>query len=57
MALKSQNEWNKKNTTMVAIKLNHNTDSDIIEQLEKQPSKMGYIKQLIRDDIQKHKAE
>ena len=53
----AQTEWNKNNTSRVVLKLNHNTDSDIIEQLEKQSSKMGYIKQLIRDDIQKHKAE
>ena len=53
----AHNAWDKQNTKMIHVKLNFNTDSDIIDQLEKQPSKMGYIKQLIRDDIQKHKAE
>lgn len=27
------------------------TEQDIIEQLEKQPNKSGYIKKLIREDI------
>ena len=33
------------------LKLNVNTDADIIDYLQKQPSMQGYIKQLIREDI------
>ena len=33
------------------LKLNVNTDADIIAHLEKQPSMQGYIKQLIRRDL------
>lgn len=31
------------------------TEADLIEQIEKQPQKQTYIKDLIRDDIKKEK--
>lgn len=34
------------------LKLNINTDADIIAHLDKQTSMQGYIKQLIRQDIE-----
>lgn len=43
------------NTTSVRLKLNINTDMDIIEKLEKVGNKTGYIKHLIRSDIEKSK--
>ena len=33
------------------IKLNINDDADIIERLDKQKNRQGYIKELIRTDI------
>ena len=39
------------NTRQVHLKLNCNTDADILEHLEKQESIQGYIKDLIRIDI------
>ena len=44
--------YNAKNTTRVAIALNNNTDHDIIEHLEAQPNKQGYIKNLIKKDME-----
>lgn len=49
--IKAANKFNKEKTKCIQIRLNKNTDADILEQLEKVPSKMGYIKQLIRNDI------
>ena len=49
------NDYNKKYTKTVLIRLNSNNDKDIIEQLDKVNSKMGYIKELIRKDIQAKK--
>lgn len=49
--IKAVNKFNKEKTKCIQIRLNKNTDADILEQLEKVPSKMGYIKQLIRNDI------
>lgn len=47
------NSYNKNATTTVLIRLNYKTDRDIIDKLSAVPSKMGYIKQLIRDDLNK----
>lgn len=53
--VKWSNDYNKKSTKTVLIRLNYNTDEDIIKQLDKVDSKMGYIKELIRKDIQTKK--
>lgn len=47
-------KYQKNNTRMFTIRLNLNTDTDIIEKLEQVESKQGYIKQLIRADIAGH---
>lgn len=44
-------KYDAAHTRQYHLKLNTGTDADIIEQLEKQESIQGYIKQLIRDDI------
>ena len=44
-------KYDAKNTKQYHLKLNLNTDADIIEWLNQQPSVQGYIKQLIREDI------
>ena len=49
--LKAIDKFNKEKTTIVSLRLNFNTDADIIEKLATVPSKMGYIKKLIRNDI------
>ena len=46
-------KYDSLNTKQIKLKLNLKTDRDIIEQLEKQGNKQGYIKQLIRADISK----
>lgn len=44
-------EYNKENTVQVALRLNKNTDKDVIKRLNDQKNKQGYIKNLIRKDI------
>jgi len=51
----SDYNYEKNNCTRVSIKLGNKTDADIIDKLNKQDNKQGYIKQLIRDDIRKEK--
>lgn len=46
-------KYDSLNTKQIKLKLNLKTDRDVIEQLEKQGNKQGYIKQLIRADISK----
>ena len=49
--LKAIAKYNKEKTKVTPVRLNFNTDADIIKMLDSVPSKMGYIKKLIRDDI------
>ena len=46
-------KYDKANTTDVRIKLNNNTDADILEKLNSVDNKQGYIKALIRADLNK----
>jgi hypothetical protein len=61
MATESQRRASAKydaaNTTSVRLKMNINTEMDIIERLEEVGNKNGYIKQLIRDDIERNKEK
>lgn len=50
--IRASNKYNKEKTISVQLRLNKTTDADIIAKLATVPSKMGYIKELIRKDIQ-----
>lgn len=50
---KASARWDAANTIQVKLKLNKNTDVDIIEKLQSVDNKQGYIKELIRADIAK----
>lgn len=47
-------KYDAKNTKQYHLKLNLTTDADVIDRLAQQESAQGYIKQLIREDIQKN---
>lgn len=49
------NKYNRNNTVQLLIRLNKNTDADIIAAISNAESKQGYIKALIRADIKKRK--
>lgn len=44
------------NTRQYHLKLNKKTDADIIELFDQQDSVQGYIKELVRADIEKSKV-
>ena len=48
---KADKKYIKNKTTMLVVKLFNSTDSDIISKLQAVPNKSGYVKQLIRKDI------
>ena len=48
---KAQARYDKANTKQVMLKLNRNTDADILAKLTEVGNVQGYIKQLIRKDI------
>lgn len=43
----------KKNLLGVTVQFNRKTEPELVEQIEKQPNKSGYIKGLIKADIEK----
>ena len=45
--------YDAKTAKYISLKLNSNTDQDLIEHLAKQPNIQGYLKELIREDIKK----
>lgn len=50
-AQKKYDEANKDKFRMIHLKLNRDTDADIISKLESVDSIQGYIKELIKNDI------
>lgn len=55
MSERPQDRYNKEKTTTVLLRLNKSTDADIINHLERTQNKTGYIKALIRADIENEK--
>lgn len=49
----AQSKYDKGNTKRLSLKLNLNTDADILEKLYSEKNVQGYIKKLIRSDILK----
>ena len=46
-------EWQKKNLKRFVIKLNKTKDADMLERLSECGNVQGYVKRLIREDMQK----
>lgn len=46
-------KYDAANTMQLHLKLNKKTDAEIIEHLKQQPNVQGYIKKLIREDMEK----
>ena len=46
-------KYDKANTKQILLKLNKNTDADILDRLDQVDNMQGYIKELIRKDISK----
>lgn len=51
--VRAQAKYDKEHTVKMSLKFNLKTDQDIITWLQKQKSKQGAIKQLIRQEIEK----
>jgi hypothetical protein len=53
---RQQADYDKRATKQILLKLNRNTDADILEHLDAQENRQGYIKRLIREDIARQAA-
>lgn len=51
--LKAGRKYDREHTRQIHLKLNRRTDGDVLEKLDSVPSKQGYIKELIREDIER----
>lgn len=49
---RAQDKYDKANTVQFRMKLNLKTDADILNKLSSVPNKQGYVKALIRSDIE-----
>lgn len=52
---KAVRKYDEAKTVQFKMKLNKGTDADILKMLESVQNKQGYIKQLIREDIERGK--
>jgi trehalose/maltose hydrolase-like predicted phosphorylase len=49
--IRANMKYNEKNTTQIKFSFNNKTDADVIAKLRSVPNKQGYVKELIRRDI------
>ena len=48
---RAQERYRRAKTISIFLRLNKDTDADILQRIQDEPSKMGYVKRLIREDI------
>lgn len=53
----AKKRWIKENTVIISVKLNRNTDTDIIKYLENVGSAAGAFKLALREYMKNHKDE
>ena len=51
-SLEYLNQYEKENIRQIKLKLNRKTEPELIEWIEKQENIQGYIKRLIREDME-----
>lgn len=49
--VKASMRYNAKNVKQIKLNLNYNTDQDIIDKLSSVGNKQGYLKSLVRRDL------
>ena len=53
--IKASNKYTKEHSKSYLIRFNRDTEQDIIKYLDSLDNKQGYIKNLIKDDIERNK--
>lgn len=54
---KSNAKYEKENLLRVLVKFNRKTEPDLVERMESQENKAGYLKRLVKDDIERDAQE
>ncbi len=57
MVYPSVKKYRKKSILHVGIDFNRNTEPELVEKIESVENRSGYVKELIRRDIEKKKEE
>lgn len=52
---RAQIKYDKANTRQITFKFNLKTDADILERLDSVDNRQGYVKELIRNDMEAEK--
>lgn len=50
-------KYDREHTKRISFKFNLTTDADILERLSSSPNRTGYLKRLIREDMQREEKE
>ena len=51
-----QRRYHAKAIVRVTVDFNRNTESELIGKIESEPNKSGYIKRLVREDVEREKG-
>jgi len=51
------NQYEKENIRQIRLKINRKTEPELIEWIEQQDNIQGYIKRLIREDMEREKEK
>lgn len=49
--------YSKKNLLKVMVGFNRKTEPELVERMEREENKAGYLKRLVREDIEREKRE
>lgn len=53
----SKKRYDKANIVRVAAGFNRKTEPELVERIEEEENKAGYIKRLVREDVERRKEE
>lgn len=53
----SNAKYEKENLLRVLVKFNRKTEPELVERMESQENKAGYLKRLVKDDIERDAQE
>ena len=53
--IRANAKYDKANTQQILLKLNKKTDADILEVINAQDNKQGFLKECIREYMKRHK--
>uniref|UniRef100_A0A7C9NVY2 Uncharacterized protein n=1 Tax=Muribaculaceae bacterium Z82 TaxID=2304548 RepID=A0A7C9NVY2_9BACT len=53
----SKKRYDAKNIVKVTVGFNRNTEPELVERIEREPSKVAFIKKLVREEVEREKEE